>query len=282
MATFTNMATLSFNGSQVNSNVVTGTITQVLSAGKTSLEGTYYPGDTVTFILNIVNSGSTAFTDLTITDDLGGYTYNGGTVYPLTYEADSLRLYIGGQTQAAPTVAAGPPLVISGLSIPAGSNALLVYQARANGYAPLGLEAAVTNTITVTGDGITAVSAAAVTDFDTQPRLTIGKSLDPTVVPENGQVTYTFTIQNQGPVAVTLGDDAIITDTFDPILDISSVTFNSASWTEGTQYTYDTGTGAFATAQGSITVPAASYTQNADGTWATVPGTSTLVVVGNI
>lgn len=70
-ATFTNMATLSFNGSQVNSNVVTGTITQVLSAGKTSLEGTYYPGDTVTFILNIVNSGSTAFTDLTITDDLG-------------------------------------------------------------------------------------------------------------------------------------------------------------------------------------------------------------------
>lgn len=282
MATFTNMATLSFNGNQVNSNTVTGTITQVLAAAKTSVEGNYYPGDTVTFIVNIVNSGTTAFTDLTITDDLGGYTYNGSTVYPLTYVEGTAKLYVGGEAQSAPTVTAGPPLVVTGLSVPANSSAVLVYQARANSYAPLGLEESVTNTITVTGTGISDLTASAVTNFDTQARLTISKCLSPTVVAENGQVTYTFTLQNYGPVAVTAADDAVITDTFDPALDLSSVTFNGVSWTGGTQYTYDDTTGVFTTQEGYVTVPAATYTQTANGTWTTDPGVSTLVVVGNI
>lgn len=282
MATFTNMATLSYNGNQVNSNTVTGTITQVLAAAKTSVEGTYYPGDTVTFIVNIVNSGTTAFTDLTITDDLGGYTYNGSTVYPLTYVEGTAKLYVGGEAQSAPTVTAGPPLVVTGLSVPANSSAVLVYQARANSYAPLGLEESVTNTITVTGTGISDLTASAVTNFDTQARLTISKCLSPTVVAENGQVTYTFTLQNYGPVAVTAADDAVITDTFDPALDLSSVTFNGVSWTGGTQYTYDDTTGVFTTQEGYVTVPAATYTQTANGTWTTDPGVSILVVVGNI
>lgn len=282
MATFTNMATLSYNGNQVNSNTVTGTITQVLAAAKTSVEGTYYPGDTVTFIVNIVNSGTTAFTDLTITDDLGGYTYNGSTVYPLTYVEGTAKLYVGGEAQSAPTVTAGPPLVVTDLSVPANSSAVLVYQARANSYAPLGLEESVTNTITVTGTGISDLTASAVTNFDTQARLTISKCLSPTVVAENGQVTYTFTLQNYGPVPVTAADDAVITDTFDPALDLSSVTFNGVSWTGGTQYTYDDTTGVFTTQEGYVTVPAATYTQTANGTWTTDPGVSTLVVVGNI
>ncbi len=282
MATFTNMATLSFNGSQVNSNTVTGTITQVLSASKASVEGTYYPGDTVTFIVSITNSGTTAFTDLTITDDLGGYTYNGSTVYPLTYVEGSAKLYVGSEAQAAPTVSAGPPMVISGLSIPASSGAVLIYQARAGSYAPLGLEEYITNTITVTGTGISDLTASATTNFDTQPRLAISKCLSPTVVAENGQITYTFTLQNYGPTAVTGDGNAVITDTFDPALDITSVTFNGTGWTAGTQYTYDASTGVFATQEGYVTVPAATYTQTANGTWTTDPGVSTLIVVGNI
>lgn len=48
------------------------------------------------------------------------------------------------------------------------------------------------------------------------------------------------------------------------------------------QYSYDEATGAFATLPGQITVPAASYTQNADGTWTVEPGTATLTVSGTI
>lgn len=52
------------------------------------------------------------------------------------YTENSLRYYINGVLQAAPTVTAGPPLVISGISVPAGGNALLVYEAAVTAYAP--------------------------------------------------------------------------------------------------------------------------------------------------
>lgn len=41
MATFTNVATLSYNGTVVNSNVTTGEIQQTLAATKHSLANTY-------------------------------------------------------------------------------------------------------------------------------------------------------------------------------------------------------------------------------------------------
>lgn len=48
------------------------------------------------------------------------------------------------------------------------------------------------------------------------------------------------------------------------------------------QYTYDPDSGRFATLAGRITVPAASYTQNADGTWTVKPGVSVLTVTGTV
>ena len=78
-------------------------------------------------------------------------------------------------------------------------------------------------------------------------------------------------------------DDAIVTDTFDPILTDLVVTFNGEGWVEGVQYTYDEATGQFASAAGQITVPAATFTQDpVTGAYTTVPGTATLVVVGTI
>ena len=46
MASFTNMATLSYNGSQINSNVVTGELRDALTITKTAVSGGYRPGDT--------------------------------------------------------------------------------------------------------------------------------------------------------------------------------------------------------------------------------------------
>ena len=93
------------------------------------------------------------------------------------------------------------------------------------------------------------------------PTLSITKGLNPTVVAENGRITYTFTIQNTGNTPVTAGDGAVVTDVFDPILRDLAVSFNGAAWTPGQGYTYNQQTGAFSTAPGSITVPAASYIQ---------------------
>ena len=112
---------------------------------------------------------------------------------------------------------------------------------------------------------------------------TVTKGLNPTVVAESGRITYTFTIQNTGNTPVTATDDVILRDTFDPVLNGLTVTYNGAPWTAGTQYTYDGTTGLFATTAGQITVPAATYTQDpVTGAWAVTPGVSELIVTGTV
>ena len=71
MPTFTNQATLLYNTGVANSNIVTGEILRVLSATKTVLDTGYRPGSPVTYVVSIVNSGSTPYSNLTVTDDLG-------------------------------------------------------------------------------------------------------------------------------------------------------------------------------------------------------------------
>ena len=88
MASFTNMATLSYNGSQINSNVVTGELRDALTITKTAVSGGYRPGDTGTYVVTLCNTGSAALTGLTLTDDLGGSTAAAGTVYPLASGPD--------------------------------------------------------------------------------------------------------------------------------------------------------------------------------------------------
>ena len=283
MPAFTNMATLTYNGNTVNSNVVTGQILEALSVIKTAVLPEYSVGEDVTYVVSIVNSGTTAYEDLTITDDLGAYTAEGQTRYPMTYTADSIRYYVNGVLQADPTVTAGPPVVITGITVPAGSNAIVIYEALPNAYAPGAVGSTIVNTATVTGGGLSVPLTAQETITVAQmadPVIT--KALDPMVVPENGQLTYTFTIRNYGNTPLVATDDVILSDAFDPILENITVNFNGTAWTLGTNYSYDPATGAFATLPGQITVPAATYTQNADGTWAVTPGTATLTVTGTI
>lgn len=76
--------------------------------------------------------------------------------------------------------------------------------------------------------------------------------------------------------------NVVVTDTFAPILRNIAVTYNGTAWTEGTNYTYNAATGVFTTLAGQITVPAASFTQNTDGTFTVTPGTATLVITGTV
>ena len=284
MAIFSNQATLTYNGNTTNSNIAYGEILDVLSATKTAVEGTYTPGEVVTYVVTLRNTGSTALTGITITDDLGGYTFEGTTVYPLTYEAGSATLFVNGVPQAAPAVTAGPPLVVSGLTIPAGGDLVLVYQAQVNEFANPAAGGTIVNTVTVTGDGIsTPITATETVTVAAAPNLTISKSISPAQVVDNDRVTYTFVIQNTGNEAVVATDNAAITDVFDPILTDLTVTFEGSTWTEGVQYTYDETTGLFTTLPGALPVPAATYTQDpTTGAYVLTPGTVTLTVIGTI
>ena len=284
MAFFSNQATLTYNGNTTNSNIAYGEILDVLAATKTAVEGTYAPGALVTYVVTLRNTGNATLAGLTVTDDLGGYLFNGATVYPLTYEAGSAALFLDGVPQAVPAVTAGPPLVVSGISIPGGSDVVLVYQARANAYADPAAGGTIINTVTVTGDGLSAPATATETvTAVAEPLLTISKSITPAQVVDNDRVTYTFVIQNSGNEAVVATDNAAISDTFDPILTALTVTFDGAAWTQGVQYQYDETTGLFTTNPGQILVPAATYTQDpVTGAYTVTPGIATLIVTGTI
>lgn len=281
MARFTNQAQLRYGNSVANSNIAVGEILEVLSATKEAVRGSYGQNDTVTYIISIVNSGNTAFTGITITDNLGAYTFNTETVVPLTYVAGTVNYYVNGVLQTALEVTAGPPLVISGIRIPAGGNATIIYEAEVNQYAPLAVDSVITNTATVSGTGITPIAVRETITAEEEPILVITKSVSPVPVTENGTLTYTFLIQNIGNTAAEDTANVVVTDTFNPILSSLSATFNGMAWTEGTNYTYDEKTGVFASVAGQITVPAAIYTQDAaTGAWIVSPGVSTLVVSG--
>lgn len=62
---FQNMATLTYTGGTVNSNIVTGELREVLTAAKTAVRENYEPGGTVTYVVSLTNSGVTPLTGLT-------------------------------------------------------------------------------------------------------------------------------------------------------------------------------------------------------------------------
>ena len=119
MPTFQNQATLYYNNNVTTSNVVTGELLEVLTATKTAVSETYGTGDTVTYIISIVNSGAVPYTNLTVTDNLGEYLFNGLSIVPLAYDTDTVRYYVNGVLQSAPVITVTSPLTITGINVPA-------------------------------------------------------------------------------------------------------------------------------------------------------------------
>ena len=278
MAIFTNQATLTYTGGSASSNIAVGEILEVLSAAKAAVSGTYQIGEPVTYVISIRNTGTGAFTGLTVTDDLGG-----GVNAPLTYADGTVLYFVNGVQQAAPAVTPGAPLVFSGISVPAGGDAVIVYQAVPNSFASPIPGGTITNTATITGGGLTApVTAQETVTVQTGPAITITKTITPAQVADNGRVTYTFLIQNSGNEALVATDNAVVNDTFDPILTDLVVSLNGAALVEGTGYTYNEVTGQFATVPSVITVPAATITQDGTGAYTSTPGLAVLTVTGTI
>ncbi len=282
MATFQNQATLTYNGNSVNSNIITGELLEVLNVTKTAVRDTYTAGDRLSYVVTFVNSGAVPLNGLTLTDDLGAYPFGGGNVSPLSYVDGTLRYYINGVLQPDPAVT--DPFSVTGISVPAGGNATVVYETAVNGFAPPAVAGTIRNTVTVTGGGLTApVTADATVTAVAEPVLDISKSLSPTEITENGQLTYTFLIQNRGNTEAATTDNVSVTDTFNPILSDLVVTYDGTPLVENTDYTYNAATGLFQTVPGRITVPAATFLQDpTTGGYVTSPGTGVLAVTGTV
>lgn len=288
MQSFFNQATLLYNGRTLASNVTRGQIMDLVTITKTPVEDTYTVNGENAYVINIINSGNAALNGLTLTDNLGGYTFTNAdgtasTVYPLTYTADSVQYYVNGVQQPAPNASAENGLTFTGINVPAGGNASIVYAASPNEFAPLGGDGTITNTATLTGPGIAVpVSAAADVTALAEPELAILKTLSPQTVSAGGSVTYTFNISNSGANPAVSADNVQVRDTFTPPLSNITVTLDGVTL-DPTQYTYNEATGEFAVNPGVITVSAAAFLQNvADGAYSTSPGETVLEVTGTL
>lgn len=283
MAQFTNQAQIRYGNAVANSNIAVGEILEVLSASKTAVRSTYGQNDSVTYVVSIVNAGTVPVTGLTLSDNLGAYTFGTGSLTPLTYVEGTVKYYVNGTLQTAHAVTETPVFTITGITVPAGGNATIIYEAMVNQYAPLDAGSSITNNANISGGGITPVTVDEIVRAQTAPLLTITKSISPVPVTENGTITYTFLIQNGGSADADAASGVTVSDNFDPVLTNLTATYNGTPLVAGTDYTYNETSGEFVTTAGRITVPAAAFTQDATtGIWAINPGVGTLVVTGTI
>ena len=285
MASFYNQANLSFGGRVTTSNITEGEVVTRVSLTKTAVTTDYGEGDSIVYAINLVNSDSEDKTNITVTDNLGAFTAPSGIeVVPLNYVDGSILYYRNGVLQPAPVVVGGPPLVISSITIPANGNVTLLYETRANEYAPRDIDGTIINNVTADGEGICEnVGGSAEVPTRNEAILTIAKAICPETVTCGEEVTYTFIIQNHGNLPVIATDNAIVSDVFNPMLTNITVRVDGNTISEGTGYTYNQVTGEFTTIEGAITVPAATYVLDPQtGIITTTPGVTILTITGTI
>lgn len=280
MAKFINQATLELNGATIRSNVVEGEITPTLAVEKYALQDTYRKDDKVTYVVSLVNNALTELTGMTLTDDLGAAAEGGVAYIPLDYVPDSLLILRDGVPYEDYTQTGGG-VEINGLSLPAGSNMVIAYEANVNEFAPLEAGGAITNTVTLSGGSLSMpVTASKTITVDNSPALTIEKSLFPAQVMEDGVLTYTFTIRNYG-AEVTADSGLAFRDAFNPKL-VDPTVQQDGTDVPADQYGYDADDVFFINA-GYLTVPAAVVSRDpASGREVVIPGETVITVSGTI
>ena len=282
MATIINQANLSYTYGAVTANVLSNPATtertETIAIEKRVLENAYRAGGSLTYLIAVQNSGAAAVQDLAVQDDLGAFTPAGASapVAPLS-TAGPAALYLDGvfsENLTPVTDASGVTFTIP--SLPAGSNALIVYRAQVNGFAPLEEGGEITNTasVAVSDDPLT---ASATVPVDSYADVSIEKEMSPNPVGAGAQLLVTFTIENRGNVEAT---DLVLTDDFPVTLSDVAVSVNGAPVTD---FTFENNTLTLpASDQTVLTVPAASFETSETGAVTVTPGTMTVTVTGTI
>jgi len=284
MAIITNQANLTYTyGSttaSVLSNLATTEITAPLTAEKRVLDAAYRLGTDLTYIISLHNDSESTLSNLTVADNLGAYTPAGATdpVTPLTYTGPA-ALYLDGviSEELTPVVSEnGLSFTIPG--IPANANALLIYKATVNGFAPLAPGSEIENVASIgLNDPITVSATVPATHY---ADVVITKEMTPDPVSEGETLTVTFTIENRGNEDAT---DLVLVDDFPVSLTDVSVTVNGAPVTDFTFENNRLTLPAAGSTKTTLTVPAASFSQNpTTGAITVVPGMLTVVMTGTV
>jgi uncharacterized repeat protein (TIGR01451 family) len=287
MAIINNQAQISFHygthtGSAI-SNIASTNLEGPLTASKNALESVYHRDQQITYIVTINNTGATALSNVVIVDNLGTTSLGSINITPLDYIGPAM-LYINGSfvSTLSPTVATDS-VTFTILTLPAHSNAMIIYAAKVNDQAPLAVGSLIINRSALTADGLTdPVIAFKVLLVDEYADVDIIKAMSPNPVIDGSLLTYAFTMYNYGN---TLASSAVLSDTFTPAPEsISTVSVNG---TPVLPADYSFVGGVFRlpalTSTYSLTIPAATFTRDpVTGIVTVSPGTTTVEVSGII
>ena len=280
----TNQANLTFTyGTETGtatSNIATATLLDPIFLEKTSVGSTYRAGDRITYVLSLQNNGNATLSNITLTDNLGAYTQGTVTLRPLTFD-NNASLYINGVYSAPIEGVVNGNVTFTIPTLAPGANALVIYNAIVNDFAPLAPDSTIVNTATVTAAGITTpVSESNTITVEDYADIRMQKEMSPDPISDGDTITYTFTIRNYGNIDAT---DVVLTDAFNPAPSSITVTANGTP-VAATNYTYNAGLLTLPTGTAfSLTVPAATVTEDpVTGERIVSPGTLVITVSGVI
>ena len=287
MATIENFATVSYTSGGVAATATSNTaeieLTSSVTLTKETLGETYTGDSDITYILSIRNTSSSPISTITITDDLGTFSFGATELTPLTYTGPAILLINGIDTTASLTVdsTASDALVFTIPTLAAGAVANIIYKAVPNEFAPRGSAASITNTAILTADSSCADAEASATVLTLDAaELTVVKQMSPNPVVCGDTVTYTITLYNYGNIPA---ENVRVTDVFSPAPTDITVTRNGIT-VPATDFSYIDGTLTVpALTSDADTVPAATFTRNTETGEVTVsPGIVEYVVTGTI
>ena len=285
MPTIENFATVRYTSGGVPvttvSNIAQIDLASSVTFNKRTVGNAYSEGDLVTYIMTVSNTSSNPLNTVSITDNLGTFTYQTGELTPLTYVGPAILLVDGQDASANLTTDSSVPsqLVFTIPALAAGATANIIYTARVNEFAPLELDSTIVNDATLTTDSDCADgNATATVTVAPAADVSIFKQMSPNPVVCGDTVTYTIRLYNYGNIAA---ENVQLTDVFDPIPANITVSRNGVLL-DGTAYIYENGT-LTVPATASETIPAATFTRDATtGEVVVTPGTVEYVITGVI
>ncbi len=234
-----NSATLTYNSGantgSAASNVVSTSLldSYSLRAQKFTANDSWRPGENITYLVTVTNTGTQPLSAVEVTDDLGGAVRT-----PLSYVANSALVIDGGSvTQVTPTDV-NPLTIPLGGVLQSGESITVLYVAQVNAAVSDSVQE-ITNTVQAfarqgggAGDEVESEPDSVTIPREDFAQIDITKSVDKAVISSGDTLTYTFTIENSGNIPAT---NVVITDTLPEGFQITSI----QSETNGVVTVYD-------------------------------------------